>query len=262
MNPPRPSPRLAPSGDAAAMRKIRKSRFGSMMSTPGSSRTTRSRSLVEVREPDVKASMRSPSGASRRWRTSQLTRVAARPSRGASTSMDTTIRRARRSALMSTGATASGIRSVPSSRPFPRSDWLCAANRSASSAASRLVSWTWTSAPSSRPNRSAAKRRSCSHRDTTSARPLSLARNVPAERDSRTGTHDEPMSEKSSAPDLGCSRYRMSSPRIHAWAGSDTPRWTRCWTATVSTSAHDTWCSATLRSLRLSTSTGCTPGAG
>lgn len=44
------------------------------------------------------------------------------------------------------------------------------------------------------------------HRETTSARPLSLARNVPAESDSRTGTHDEPMSEKSSAPDLGCSK--------------------------------------------------------
>ena len=36
----------------------------------------------------------------------------------------------------------------------------------------------------------------------------------------------------------------------------------RVCTAAVTTSAHDRWCSSTLRSLRLSTATGWTPGAG
>lgn len=55
MNPPRPAPRLVPIGEAAANRKVRNSFFGSTMRTLGSSRMTRSRSLVELRHEGVDA---------------------------------------------------------------------------------------------------------------------------------------------------------------------------------------------------------------
>src|SRR4051812_33466638 len=52
----------------------------------------------------------------------------------------------------------------------------------------------------------------------------------------------------------------MSSPRIQAWSGSATRRNFFCMTASARTWLQARWCSATLRSLRLSTLGGVLSG--
>src|SRR5665647_1037163 len=144
----------------------------------------------------------------------------------------------------------------------PASSATSACVRLAGSASSFRLSTGVTSVPSCRPRLRQAKRRRASKRAATSLMPLSDARRVPARTASRVVTQLSPMSLNSMAPERGCSRYRISSPRIHAWSGSATPRNSFCITASERILVQERWCSATLRSLRLSTGVGCWPATG
>ena len=179
----------------------------------------------------AKASTRTVTGASFNCRTSQFTRVVGLPSRGASTSKWHVILLALRLACTSSGATALGIRMDAVMAPVFTNEETSVFVRVAGLAASSRDKIGVTSAPSFRPSWRQANRIKASNRPATSTTLLSVWRSVPAATASRTSTQFGPMSSNESAPDLGCSRYRINSPRIHAWSGSATPRNSFCITA-------------------------------
>ena len=118
MKQPRPRPRLVPRPQAAATRKVRISRVGSVTREAGfSGMAERSSAALEPRECELKQSSRVGSGAFFSCRTSQLTRVVGRPSRGASRSTWLVAFPVRRSAVMTRWPTVSGMRMAPARCP-------------------------------------------------------------------------------------------------------------------------------------------------
>ncbi len=265
MNPPRPAARLVPSGRSSQTSNLLISCATSGSRVSGDSRACSSRSAaVSVRAKDVRACTRTAPGASGSCRSSQRARVSGRPSAGAGTVACIVRVPARRSAVAVIVLSAPGTRSVSASRPSAVRVVAACACRAAGSFSALGVT-TVTGVPSRCSSRSAAYRPSCSNRPTTSSTGFAVGRAVRAQTSSRTVTQLAPMSLNSSAPERGCSRYRMSSDRMYACSGSLTPRCTWWVTAAARTSAQDRWCRATvlapLPSLRLSTATGCCPGS-